>query len=203
MTKDHPALFTESAMILHLPSHARSALVIVDMQEFFFRKPERRHRLEEVVANINCLVSHFEVAQSPIVHVVTGYQSDGSDWDLKMKASGKPELISGTAETAILPQIKVADYHLILTKTRYSAFFKTNLAERLKEQGVAQVVVVGAYTHYCVNATVFDAYSHNFVPCLITDAVISHLEDESRLMIERMKRNGYHVLSTLEYLAGG
>jgi len=190
-------------MSLPLPSHVHSALLIIDMQEFFFRKPQRRHRLEEVVANINRLIRHFEVTQSPIVHVVTGYQSDGSDWDLKMKAAGKPELISGTAEAAILPQLQVADHHLILTKTRYSAFFKTDLAERLKEQAVERVVVVGAYTHYCVNATVFDAYSHNFVPCLITDAVISHLEEESRLMIERMRRNGYHVLSTLEYLTGG
>jgi len=187
-------------MGLPLPRDARSALVIVDMQEFFFRKPERRHNLEQVSANINRLVEHFESRQLPIFHVVTRYRVDSSDWDLKMKASGQPELIEGTPETAILPQIRVSNTHTVISKTRYSAFFKTDLADLLRTANIQRVVVVGAYTHYCVNATVFDAYCHDFVPCIITDAVTSHLEDEAALMINRMKRNGYHVRSTVEFL---
>ena len=188
-------------MTLPLPNQARSALLIVDMQEFFFREPERRRHLEAVVANVNRLIGHFETRRLPIFHIVTSYRADGSDWDLKMKAAGEPELIVGTPETAILPQVKVAEKHMIVTKTRYSAFFKTDLAACLREKGIHRVVVVGAYTHYCVNATAFDAYCHDFVPCVITDAVISHLEQEAELMLERMRRNGYHVLPTSEYLA--
>ncbi len=44
------------------------------------------------------------------------------------------------------------------------------------------------------------AYAHDLVPALATDAVISHLPEESALLIERMRRNGYHVLSTAEWL---
>lgn len=58
----------------------------------------------------------------------------------------------------------------------------------------------GGYTHYCVNATVFDAFAHDFIPGIVTDAVISHLKQESELMIARMRRNGYHVMSTQEAL---
>lgn len=186
---------------LPLPPNARSGLVIVDMQEFFFRKPERRRGLEIVTANINRLIRHFEANGRPIFHIVTSYRADGSDWDLKMRAAGKAELIAGTAETAILPRILVSAKHTILTKTRYSAFFKTDLAEHLRKHQIHRVVVVGAYTHYCVNATVFDAYCHDFVPCIVTDATISHLGPEAELMIVRMRRNGYHVLSTSEFLA--
>jgi len=188
-------------MGLPLPHGARSALVIVDMQEFFFRKPERRRNLEQVSANINRLVVFFESRQLPIFHAITRYRVDGSNWDLKMKASGQPELIEGTPETAMLPQIRVSSAHTVISKTRYSAFFKTDLADRLRTANIQRVVVVGAYTHYCVNATAFDAYCHDFVPCIITDAVISHLEDEAALMINRMKRNGYHVRSTVEFLS--
>lgn len=187
--------------MLPLSRNARSALVIVDMQEFFFHKPERRRTLETVTANINRLIRHFEAQKLPIFHIVTSYRADGSDWDLKMRAAGKPELVAGTAETNILPCITVSAEHTILTKTRYSAFFKTELAERLSEHRIHRVVVVGAYTHYCVNATVFDAYCHDFVPCIVTDATSSHLRQETELMIERMRRNGYHVLSTAQYLA--
>lgn len=186
-----------------LPLHADSitALVIVDMQEFFLRKPERRIGLDGVIAKINRLIDAFDARGWPVVHVRSAFRADGADWDLKMRAAGLPELIEGSPEAALLPQITVRPQHLQIVKTRYSAFFKTGLAETLGRLGVSRVIVAGAYTHYCVNATVFDAYAHDFVPGLISDAVISHLAEESTLMVERMRRNGYHVLTTDEYLA--
>jgi nicotinamidase-related amidase len=170
------------------------------MQEFFFRLPERRVGLQDAVTNINRLIRAFDETSQPVVHVISAYRADGSDWDLKMKASGKAELIEGSAEAAILPDIKVLPYHQILTKTRYSAFFNTDLADTLHRGGVDRVVVTGAYTHYCVNATVFDAFCHDFVPCLVTDAVLSHLPEEAELMVARMRRNGYQVMQTREFL---
>jgi nicotinamidase-related amidase len=188
------------SVLLPLSPNAHSALAIVDMQEFFFQKPERRQNLKSVIENINRLISFFEAKQFLIVHVITCYKADGSDWDLKMKITGEPELIENSPETAILPNIKVSPTHLVLKKTRYSAFFKTNLAELLKTNTVQRLMVVGGYTHYCVNATVFDAYAYDIVPGIITDAVISHLPDEAALMIDRMKRNGYHIYRTNEYI---
>jgi isochorismate hydrolase len=112
-------------MLLPLSHNARSALAIVDMQEFFFQKPERRQNLETVIGNINRLIRFFEGQDLPVIHVITCYNAEGSDWDLKMKITGEPELIENSPETAILPDIKVSPAHLILKKTRYSSFFKT------------------------------------------------------------------------------
>jgi len=170
------------------------------MQEYFFQKVERRRNLDKVVNNINMLIDHFDDCKLPVFHVISRYQADRSDWDLKMKATGEPELIIGTQETALLPEIRFSKTHTTVVKTRYSAFFKTNLAALLQDKRIDRTVVVGAYTHYCVNATIFDAYCYDFVPCMITDAVISHLEEESDLMIDRMKRNGYHILNTHELI---
>lgn len=186
--------------MLPLPDNPRSALLIIDMQNFFFRQPKRRHGLEEVIANINLLIDHFDACRMPVYHIPTCYREDGSDWDIKMKRAGIPELIEGSAEADFLPGIHIKPGHNRLVKTRYSAFFKTTLADELHDQKVDRVVVVGAYTHYCVNATIFDAYCHDFVPCLIIDAVISHLPDESAVMVERMRRNGYHIYSTKELI---
>ena len=189
-------------MRLPLTPNARSALLVIDMQEFFFRQPERRRNLETVAKNINRLIDRFEATSQPIVHVITCLKVDGSDWDLKMKAAGQPELIEGTPEAAILPQIKVSPSHRTVVKIRYSAFFKTGLADILRGEHVDRVVVAGAHTHCCVNATVFDAWCHDFVPGLVTAGVISHLEPESELMMERMRRNGYRVGTVEEYLDG-
>ena len=185
---------------LPLPPSAADALLIVDMQHFFFSHPERRVGLEVVLANLQRLIHHFDRRGWPVVHIFTAYQADCSDWDLKMQASGIPECILGTPEAAILPEIPVMPQHWHVRKTRYSAFFKTDLAERLQAAGIRRVMVCGAYTHYCVNATVFDAFAHDFVPGLIIDAVLSHLPDEANVMLERMRRNGYHLFTTDEYL---
>jgi isochorismate hydrolase len=101
-------------MLLPLSHNARSALAIVDMQEFFFQKSERRQNLESVIGNINQLIGFFEAQHLPIVHVITCYKADGSDWDLKMKITGEPELIENSPETAILPHIKVSPAHVVL-----------------------------------------------------------------------------------------
>lgn len=185
---------------LPLSAGSRSALVIVDMQEHFFNLPERREGLEEVVQNINQLINYFDDNKLPIVHAISSFDANGSNWDLKMRVNNTPELIEGEHDTQILSNIQISDRHRIIHKTRYSAFFKTDLAQLLNAENVHRVVVVGAYTHYCVNATIFDAYAHDFVPCIVTDAVISHLESESELLISRMRRNGYHTFKTSEFL---
>ena len=171
------------------------------MQEFFFKEPERRVNLETVIKNIDLLIDRFKARAWPVFHAISAYKADGSDWDLKMKQAGRPELIEGTREAAILPGIHTLESHTTIVKTRYSAFFKTNLAELLQARKIERAVIVGAYTHYCVNATIFDAYCYDFVPCIITDAVLSHLKEESEMMIDRMRRNGYQVFSTQEFIA--
>lgn len=189
-------------MILPLSKNARSALLIIDMQEYFFRKAERRKNLGQVVNNINKLIKHFDICSLPVYHVVSRFQADGSDWDLKMRMTGESALIIGAEGSAILSDINVLSNHTTIVKNRYSAFFGTNLAELLKIENIDRVVVIGGYTHYCVNATIFDAYCYDFVPCIITNAVISHLEEESNVMIERMRRNGFHIFKTDDFIKG-
>lgn len=187
---------------LPLSSSSRSALVIVDMQEHFLNLPESREGLDEIIQNINRLITYFDDNKLPVIHAITSFDADGSNWDLKMGVNKTPELIEGEGDTQILPNIHVSDRHRIIRITRYSAFFKTDLAQLLNAENIHRAVVVGAYTHYCVNATIIDAYAHDYVPCIVTDAVISQLENESELLISRMRRNGYHTFKTSEFLKG-
>ncbi len=187
-------------MLLQFDPNSMTALLIVDMQKFFFTEPEMYKNFEEAVENINLASRACTLAGYPVFHITSQFKPDRSDWDLKMLEAGTPELIEGSEETDILAGIEVDSRHYRSTKTRYSGFFETNLADRLKALGVKRVIITGAYTHHCVNATVFDAYCHNFVPGILVDAVISHREAEANLMVERMRRNGYHVMTTAEFV---
>jgi nicotinamidase-related amidase len=184
---------------LPLPPGSRSALLIIDMQNYFFLKQARRVGLEEAVANINRLSACFDERDWPVFHVISRHSPDGTDWDLRMKAIGTPVLITGTTEADILPMIERRPPHQILVKTRHSAFFRTDLDERLQQAKIRRVICCGAYTHYCVNATVFDAYYHDYVPGMVLDAVVSFLPEESQMLVDRMRRNGFHLLTTAEF----
>jgi len=70
--------------LLPLPENPRSALALSTCR-VFFRKPERQQNLGIVIRNINRLVGFFETRHLPVVHVITCYKADGSDWDLKRK----------------------------------------------------------------------------------------------------------------------
>ena len=110
-------------MQLPFSQTARSALLVVDMQNFFFQKDERRRLLMPALEKINRLIDFFDAQDLPVVHVVSGYMADGSDWDLKMKAAGAPELIEGTPEAEILPEIIFREAHLVVRKTSGTVLF--------------------------------------------------------------------------------
>jgi len=53
----------------------------------------------------------------------------------------------------------------------YSAFDGTDLAARLKKEGVTRVFVGGLATDYCVKATALDARKRRFPVVVVTDAI--------------------------------
>lgn len=55
------------------------------------------------------------------------------------------------------------------TEEAYSGFDRTDLAETLRDIGVARVFVCGLATDYCVRATALDAVKHGFETVLIQD----------------------------------
>jgi len=59
----------------------------------------------------------------------------------------------------------------ILCKTQPSAFFGTEYAGWLRQQGVDTLLVTGCTTSGCVRATVVDAMSYNFRTIVVRDCV--------------------------------
>ena len=66
-------MMEKESPLLPLPEDSRSALVVVDMQNFFFRLPERSRGLDEVIQNINRLVEYFDANDLPVIHAVSSF----------------------------------------------------------------------------------------------------------------------------------
>ncbi len=67
---------------------------------------------------------------------------------------------------------------LVVAKSRYSAFVRTDLEERLRALGVTSVLVTGVVMSQCVESTARDAYQRDFDVVLVEDCAAGRSPEE-------------------------
>lgn len=177
-----------------------NAMLIIDMQRAYFRNDELASRKNELVDRANQLIDAANHRQVPVYNVTTAHKRDRSTWTLNMLEDGEGYLFENDEDTQVVDGLSVNRAEPIV-KTRDSAFFGTDLAKRLREQGVDTVIMLGVSTHGCIAQTAADAYAENFKVVLARDAIASHdmsfHEPTFRLLEQEYRQN---VLSNNEVL---
>ena len=98
-----------------------------------------------------------------------------------------PHCIEGTVETEIIPEL--AGYKgEIIPKRRFSAFFDTPLADKMKQLKPEKVIVCGVCTDICVLHTVADARNRDYQVEVPTDCVASFDEMAHYFALEHMEK---------------
>jgi bifunctional isochorismate lyase/aryl carrier protein len=85
---------------------------------------------------------------------------------------------------AITPPLIPIKDETILTKWRYSAFFKSNLLHDLNYLNRNQLIICGVYAHIGCLSTAIDAYSHNIETFFVSDAVADFSEEKHHLALD-------------------
>lgn len=155
----------------------KTALIIIDMQNAYFNNGALAERKEKLTAACNELIGHFVSKNMPVITVRTEHQRDKSTWTLNMLEDGQGYLFENDDDAACVTGLQTSGTGR-LVKTRDSAFYGTDLVERLHTLEVRQLVLAGVSTHSCVLYTAADAYAANIPVVLATDAIASH--DPSR-----------------------
>ena len=182
------------------------ALLIIDMQNGFchsegsFAKlglPATRNLT--IVPAINELRKLFHEHGLPVIYTREGWNEDYSDSGILLDSDlFKPlkELkgfIRGTWDFEIIddlaPDIE-AKGEIVLDKTRNTAFWGTNLAERLRVMGVDQLVATGVGTNVCVESTVRDAITNGFHTVTVSDATATLSEEEHKASLMNLQYFG-------------
>ena len=78
-------------------------------------------------------------------------------------------LIEDTWNTEILPELSPHHDDLLVSKHRYSGFFKTNLDELLRQKEIKSLVFTGCTTSVCVESTLRDAFYRDYRCLLLSD----------------------------------
>jgi len=162
----------------------KPALIVIDMQHWFFRIPERKTGLTSLIENTNELIGLFHRHGLPIVHVLTIHKADRSTWPQIMMDEGHAVLIEGTRNAEELPEIKTFDTDIVVQKTRHSSFIRTDLERMLKSQAIDTLVIAGAFTDGCVGLTAIDAHERDFRVFLAKDAILNVKESVANTILD-------------------
>ncbi len=151
----------------------KRALLIIDMQEFFFVE---NHEVDKQRLGRNCQTV-IDTARDNgvlIIHIVTIYRNDRRDWP-QIWANHQDawccHLVRGLSLTDVVSDIKILKDEIVIEKHRFSAFYGTNLDDILMASGIQHVDIVGYSADVCIRFTSVDAYNRGYGVGIIREGV--------------------------------
>ena len=127
----------------------KTALLIIDVQEFYF--PGGRMQLENpemAGMNAGLLLNLFRTKAYPVYHVRHNYEPGGN----------------------IHPYVKPLPGEHVFSKDQVNAFTDKDLLNALRSDTIENLVICGMQTHMCVEAAVRAAHDLGFSCLLASDA---------------------------------
>jgi maleamate amidohydrolase len=184
MTSDRPMApgpFGEPQPAHHL------AVLLVDVNNSFF-DPRGEFHYPDALAIVPALRQLLDAARAGgrlVVFAREGHWPGLADHEGRKLPS---HTYAGSFDAAPFPGFEARAGEPEIRKRRYSAFFGTELALLLAEQGVRELVIAGVKTNVCIRATAQDAFANGIRPILVRGTVNSnrpHLHEASLEDVER------------------
>ncbi|UJR36921.1 hypothetical protein I4U23_029633 [Adineta vaga] len=194
-------------------NQSRQALLAIDIQQDFITLngpfKDKPVKADHIIINLTNILPHFRNFNN---NIVIWIKADYSNVPTEPKYLNRPEgrqyenvpmndafhssthrtfplCISGTDGQKFPPEIDSLikpDQDIIITKTYYSAFTDTNLADILKN--VDEVHICGLTTNVCVQATTIDAFFHGHKVFVWSDCLGCRNEVSHQNALELMGR---------------
>jgi nicotinamidase-related amidase len=83
---------------------------------------------------------------------------------------GEPFFVAGSPGAEIIPAVAPDEGEQVVVKNYPNAFRDTDLKARLEAEGVNDVIIVGAMTHMCIDATARAAADQGYNVTIVEDA---------------------------------
>jgi nicotinamidase-related amidase len=148
---------------------ARTALLVIDVQEGLFHKPTPLYQAVALLNNIRDLVECAHHTGTPVIYV---------------QHASEKVLPWGSAGWQLHPSLHPQPEDLIIHKQHGNAFEETPLDAELQVRNIHRLVITGLVTHGCVKATVQGALALGYQVILVQDAHSSYSKDAARLIEE-------------------
>ncbi|MER0243793.1 isochorismatase family protein [Streptomyces sp. HSW2009] len=177
----------------------RAVLLVHDMQRYFLA-PLPEPLRSAVVRNATTLRDRCADAGVPVAYTAQPGGMSDADRGL-LKDFWGPGMRVDPADREVVDDLAPAPDDWLLTKWRYSAFFRTDLLARMRESGRDQLIVCGVYGHVGVLMSAVEAFTHDIETFLVADAMADFSADYHRMAIEYAASRCAVVTTTKEILA--
>ena len=161
-----------------------NAVIVVDMLVGFL---EPGHNLycgddsRRIIPNIVALLERETRNGARVLFVADNHDPDDLEFEMF-----PVHCVKGTGETRVIEELSgfEGDY---VPKNRYSAFFGTDLEDRLAALEPDKLIIVGVCTDICVMHTAADARNRDYAVEIPVDCVASFDEDAHRYALQHAR----------------
>lgn len=178
----------------------RAVLLVHDMQRYFVRPLPAAEPGDDLVRNTALLRRRCRALDVPVAYTAQPGSMTDEQRGL-LKDFWGPGMRVDPADREVIGELAPAPDDWQLTKWRYSAFFGTDLLERMRSAGRDQLIVCGVYAHVGVLATAVDAFSHDIQPFLVADAVADFSQEFHFMTLQYAATRCAMVVTAKEVLA--
>jgi isochorismate hydrolase len=159
----------------------RAVLLVHDMQGFFVRALPDPLR-SDLVHNAAQLRKRCVALGVPVAYTAQPGRMTDEQRGL-LKDFWGPGMRTEPADREMVPELAPCEDDWLLTKWRYSAFFRSDLKERMRASGRDQLILCGVYAHVGVLATALEAFTNDIQAFLVADALGDFSEGDQRLAL--------------------
>ncbi|MFD9790405.1 isochorismatase family protein [Streptomyces sp. NPDC059070] len=162
---------------------ARAVLLVHDMQRYFLRPlPADQSPGGDLVRNTVLLRDQCAAAGVPVAYTAQPGGMSEQERGL-LKDFWGPGMRVSPEDRQVVDGLEPGPDDWVFTKWRYSAFFKSDLLERMRAAGRDQLIVCGVYAHVGVLMSAVEAFTNDIQPFLVADAVADFSEQYHRLAL--------------------
>lgn len=137
-----------------------TALLLIDIQNDYFPGGAfEQHNMEKAANNAAALLAHFRDKNFPLIHVRHESLREGARF-----------FLPGTPGADIHDSVTPKEGEIVVLKNFPNSFQKTNLQEILKEKGIKNLVICGAMSLMCIDATARAAADLGYNVTVLEDA---------------------------------
>lgn len=162
------------------------ALFVIDMLKDFLDKDGALYcgnKSRKIIPFVKEKIDEFHKNKDLVIFVCDSHQED----DLEFKMFPK-HCIVGTEGAQIIDELLVKERDVIIKKTRYSAFYKTELDSVLEKNSITEVYVAGICTSICVMDTVGALRNRDYKVIVYKDGVADFDQKAHLFSLKRMKK---------------
>lgn len=188
---------------------ARAAFLLIDMQNGFIDAASPLC-IAGAAATVPACARALAAARAhglAVFHVRRAYAADGSDveavrWETWAEG-GRPLSAADPASLDCPPELSPAPGEPVIMKPSWSAFFDTDLAATMRQQGIGTIVLAGTTTPNCVRSTAYDGLALGFNVAVLRDATSSRTPEVQEANLADMEAVGIQLIFTDDFAANG